>query len=495
MGSQMNIKEYLKVIEDVNAKGKYQDNWDSLWGHKMPSWMRNGKFGIFIHWGPYSVPAFGNEWYPRHMYEQGRPEYEHHLKTYGPHKDFGYKDFIPMFTAPNFDPKAWAELFAKSGATYCVPVAEHHDGFQMYKSDLSPWNSCEMGPKRDVVGELNEELEKVGIVNGVSNHRVEHWFFMGHGKDFDSDVKDPMTKDDLYWPAMPMQEVNQHNLFSTPTPTAEFMEDWLVRCCELIDNYRPKVIFFDWWIQHHSVKHYLKKFAAYYYNRAEEWGEEVTITYKYDAFPLGSATLDIERGKFAEVQPFHWQTDTSIARNSWSWTEGNDFKPAAGLICELVEVVSKNGVLLLNVGPKADGIISEEETAILLDIGKWMELNGEAIYGTDIWHRAGEGPTKAKEGPFADDADPVYTPQDIRFTTKGDTLYATVLQWPEDGKVTITSLSEQPHFEKPVFQGIIKDITILGQDAPTWSRDEAGLHIKGAAVKESMPVVIKILMD
>jgi alpha-L-fucosidase len=489
----MNTKEYLAEIDSVIEKGTYKDNWKSLWGRKMPTWMHHGKFGIFIHWGLYSVPAFSNEWYSRNMYMQGSPEYEHHMKIYGPHKEFGYKDFIPMFTAQNYNPQAWAELFAKAGAKYCVLVAEHHDGFQMYKSELSKWNAYEMGPKRDVLGELYTALEKVGIVNALSSHRVEHWFFMSHGKEFDSDVKEPLTHGDFYWAAMP--EPHHHDLFSTPNPSPEYLEDWLLRCCELVDNYRPKLVYFDWWIQHNAVKPYLRKFAAYYYNRGEEWGDEVTICYKHDGFPFGTATVDIERGKFANVQPFNWQTDTSIARNSWCWTNENDFKSATSLVCELVDVVSKNGVYLLNVGPKPDGTISEEEVAVLLDIGEWLALNGEAIYYTGVWRTSAEGPTKTQEGQFTDGEETVYTSRDIRFTTNGEYIYATILKWPSKGRVIIKSLAERDASLLPMFHGIIKDVTILGQDSPKWHRDEEGLHIEGEALKQEMPVVVKVRID
>ena len=274
--------EYLKQIDEVISRGPYKDDWDSLSAHPLPKWFRNAKFGIFIHWGVYSVPAFGSEWYSRNMYIQGSPEFEHHVKTYGPHKEFGYKDFIPMFKAEKFNAEEWAQLFEEAGAKYVVPVAEHHDGFQMYKSELSHWNAAEMGPKRDTLGELCGAFAEHGLVNGASSHRAEHWFFMSHGKEFDSDIKDPMQRGDFYWPAMP--EADHHDIFSEPTPTEEYLQDWLTRTCEIIDEYRPKLIYFDWWIQHQSFRPYLKKLAAYYYNRAEEWGEEVLINYKHDAY-------------------------------------------------------------------------------------------------------------------------------------------------------------------------------------------------------------------
>ena len=173
------LQPYLNTIEDVIAQGPFKDTWESLSAYQVPDWYQNAKFGIFIHWGVYSVPAFGNEWYPRHMYKQGTPEYEHHLKTYGRHTEFGYKDFIPMFKGERFDAEKWVDLFQQAGAKYVVPVAEHHDGFQMYPSEISHWNAYEMGPKRDILGEISASCKKRGIELGASSHRIEHWFTTG----------------------------------------------------------------------------------------------------------------------------------------------------------------------------------------------------------------------------------------------------------------------------------------------------------------------------
>ncbi len=257
------MKSYNPLLEEINqviSRGPYSDNWDSLGNYTIPNWYLNAKFGIFIHWGVYAVPAFGNEWYPRNMYIQGSNEFNHHIKTYGEHKKFGYKNFIPMFTAEKFQAFEWAKLFKKSGARYVVPVAEHHDGFQMYRSDLSEFNAYKMGPKRDVLGELTEAFKQVGIVNCASSHRAENWFFFGHGKKFDSDIKEPLKRGDFYWPAQPEPKLD--DIFGQPEPSQEFLEDWLLRCCEIVDRYRPKLFYFDWWIQHKSFKPYLKKFAA-----------------------------------------------------------------------------------------------------------------------------------------------------------------------------------------------------------------------------------------
>ena len=487
------IKEYLAKIDSVIENGKYKDTWESLSQYRVPEWYKDSKFGIFIHWGLYSVPAYGSEWYSRNMYIKDSWEYKHHIETYGAHKDFGYKDFIPMFKAEKFSADEWCDLFKQAGAQYIVPVAEHHDGFQMYKSEVSHWNAYEMGPHKDIVGELSESACRHGIVNGASSHRVEHWFFMGHGKEFESDITDDEKYGDFYYPAMP--EPNHQDLFSKPTPTKEFLDDWLVRCCEIVDRFQPKIVYFDWWIQHSAVKPYLKKFAAYYYNRAEEWGGGV-INYKHDAFMFGCAVVDIERGQFADAKPFIWQTDTAVAKNSWCYTENNDYKSPREIICDLVDIVSKNGRLLLNIGPKADGTIPDEDRHILLEIGKWLSVNGEAIYGSAVWRYAAEGPTKVEEGQFADGNDKNYTSRDIRFTVNNGCLYATVLSYPENGEVCIESLREADASRLPLFHGIIKDVDVLGfSEKPEFKRDEKGLHIKTNTVKSEYPVVFKIKVD
>lgn len=488
------MKEYLDKIEEVIQNGMYKDTWDSLQQYHVPAWYERIKFGIFIHFGVYSVPAFGSEWYPRNMYIQGSREYEHHIKTYGSHKDFGYRDFIPLFKAEKFNAKEWIDLFQAAGAQYVMPVAEHHDGFQMYESSLSEWNAKNMGPKRDILGELSEECKKAGLKNCASSHRVEHWFFMGHGKEFDSDIAEPLERGDFYWPSMP--EPNHQDLFSEPAPSVEFLEDWLCRCCEIVDKYQPKIVYFDWWIQHSAVKPYLKKFAAYYYNRAREWGEEVVINYKHDAFEFGTAVVDIERGQFADAKPYVWQTDTSVAKNSWCYTEGNDYKTSSQILCDLVDIVSKNGRLLLNIGPKADGTIPEQDKEILLEIGKWLKINGEAIYGAKLWRTSGEGPTKIQEGQFADSEAKGFISEDIRFTVNGGYLYAICLNMKRKNRICIRSLAEADASKAPKFHGIVKSVEVLGYDMnPVWERTDTGLTIQTVLIEDDTPVTFKIAVE
>lgn len=489
------LTPYLKKIDEVISNGPYSDSWHSLSNYKVPEWYRAAKFGIFIHWGVYSVPAFANEWYSRHMYIKDTAEYNHHIEKYGKHTEFGYKDFIPMFKAEKFAPDEWAQLFKEAGAKYVIPVAEHHDGFQMYRSSISHWNAYEKGPCRDTLGELKASCNSLGIEIGASSHRAEHWFFMEGGKHFDSDMNEPLQRGELYWPSMPSPE-DFHDIFSEPAPSEEYLQDWLVRACELVDRYRPKVVYFDWWIQHNSFKPYLKKFAAYYYNRAYEWGSDAVINYKHDGFMFGTAVPDVERGQFSERKPFFWQTDTSVALNSWCYTENNTYRTAEDLVCDLVDIVSKNGCMLLNIGPKADGSIPDEDRNILLNIGRWLKINGEAIYGAKLWRKSAEGPTEIPEGQFTDGIKKNFTPQDVRFTTANGYLYATVLKTSENGEYLIKALDIQPAHQRDNFSGIIKNIAVLGTDTqPQWERLPDGLHITTEYKNGNYPIVFKIEID
>ncbi len=449
----------LQLIQS-HAQDRYQATWESLKNYQTPDWFRDAKFGIFIHWGVYSVPAFSSEWYPRQMYLQGSDEFKHHVATYGPQNKFGYKDFIPMFKAEKFDPDAWADLFERSGAKYVVPVAEHHDGFAMYKTALSKWNAAEMGPKRDIIGELSVAIKKHHMVFGLSSHRIEHWWFMNGGRRFDSDVNDPKYAD-FYGPA---REENE-------TPSPEYMNDWLLRCTELVNKYQPQLFWFDWWIEQPAMDPYRKAFASYYYNKGLEWNKGVVINYKNISFPEHAAVLDIERGKLKGIRELPWQTDDAVGFKSWGYIPDDEYKSPKYLITNLVDIVSKNGNLLLNIGPRSDGTIAEQQQALLLAIGKWLKINGEAIYGTRPWKIYGEGPTEVAAGSFVDRQLKPFTPQDIRFTTKGDTLYALMLDVPAKA-VSIQSLSTTSG-------GSIAKVELVGSDEKVmWEQKADGLLIQ-----------------
>jgi alpha-L-fucosidase len=460
-------------------EGPFEPQWESLKKYKIPEWYKDAKFGIFIHFGVYSVPAFGNEWYPRNIYIEGTLEYEHHIRTYGEHKKFGYKDFIPLFKAEKFDPYEWADLFKKAGAKYVVPVAEHHDGFAMYDCTFTRWCASKMGPKRDIIGELSRAVREIFLTFGISYHRAEHWWFFHEGMKFDSDVREKEYFD-LYGPAQP----------ESMQPTEEFLEDWFLRLLEIVDKYQPQLVYFDWWIEQPAFEPYLKKFFAYYYNRAYEWGKGVVINYKLNAVPRECAVFDVERGKLADIDPIYWQTDTSISRISWGYIENDVYKPAKELIWELVDIVSKNGNLLLNVGPKADGTIPEEVEKILLEIGNWLLINGSAIYGTRPWKVYGEGPTKGSAGSFSE-KEINYTGRDFRFTTKGDILYAILMEKPEKDEVLIKSLSTN----LTLYQKEVAKVELLGKKGDlNFERNEEELKVRiPDHDKLNYPITFKIL--
>jgi len=465
----------LKQVDSLDHQGPFRPDWESLKNYEVPEWYRDAKFGIFIHWGVYSVPAFGNEWYPRNMYREGSEEYKHHIATYGAQDKFGYKEFIPMFKAEHFDPAAWAELFKKAGAKYVVPVAEHHDGFAMYDSGLSDWTAAKMGPHRDVIGELAKAVRAQGLHFGVSSHRVEHNFFLGVGRAIASDVNDPQYAA-LYGPA--------HTWMMNPAGTpldndftyvsSEWADDWLARGAELVEKYHPDIVYFDWWIGQPSIRPNLTRFAAFYYNSSLQYGDHVgVINYKDYAMQESAAVLDLERGQLGDIRRLYWQTDTSVSNKSWGYIKDDTFKLPEFVVHQLIDIVSKNGNLLLNIGPRSDGTIPEPVQQVLLDVGAWLNVNGEAIYDTRPWRTYGEGPTKVMTGSFHDTDVEHYTAADFRFTTKGDVLYAIGLGWPTNREAVIRSLARTIGSEQ------VQSTAMLGSDAKLSFEQRAdGLHVQ-----------------
>ena len=489
----MTKSDYIKQIDEVIENGKYKDTWASLSNHPTPKWYSDAKFGIFIHWGIYSVPAYHNEWYSREMYDKTKGAYRHHIKTYGSPDKFGYKDFIPMFKGEKFNADEWVKLFKQSGAKYVMPVGEHHDGFAMYNTDFNKWNSVNMGPHRDVLGEIKTACEKENLQFCTSNHRAEHFFFMNMGRTVESDVKTDKYND-FYGPAFYCDELGAVKMGATTaniytvSPDKEYLEDWTVRVCEMIDRYQPKVLYFDWWIQNQGFKPYLKKIAAYYYNRAIEWKTEVTINYKKQAYAPNSATLDVERGALVGISPIPWQTCTAIGKRSWGYTKDNEFKSAEHIICDLIDIVSKNGNMLLNVGPKSDGTITDEETSILKQIGKWLDVNGEGIYSTTFYTHFGEGKVNAKDGFFQDNKKKPFTEKDFRFTYKDGSIYAFQMKATKGDEVKIKS------FKRVNEDMLVSRVTLLGEDEPLYferNNKYMKIHLKHK-VNTDLPICFKI---
>jgi alpha-L-fucosidase len=485
-------RQVAKVHREVApAKDSlFRPNWESLARYRTPDWFRDAKFGIFLHWGVYSVPAFGSEWYSRNMYVPGSKEFEHQVAKYGSQTTFGYKDFVPMFKGQKFDANAWVDLFVRAGARYVVPVGEHCDGFAMYDSEMTPWNAVRMGPHRDVVGELGAAARARGLRFGVSSHTAEHWWWYGRGRSFPSDVRDmnPYTAL-MYGPAEPMnlpgldgttndaKEPNPNHLEDWVAPDRRFLDNWLALSSEIVDKYHPDLIYFDWWIGQPAFQPALQQFAAYYYDGALKRHQQPVLTYKDEAMPANVATLDIERGKLDTLRWLPWQTDTSVSIKSWGYVENDQYRTAKSLIDQLVDTVSKNGNLLLNVGPEADGTIPEQARTVLLQMGEWLRINGDAIYNTRPFVVYGEGPTKATGDSTQMNHDiQVYTAQDIRYTTSksGSILYATALGWPRDATLILRTLyTDNSYLPSPVCS-----VKLMGTGQDILFRQQPdGLHL------------------
>ncbi|MEM1123753.1 MAG: alpha-L-fucosidase [Bacteroidota bacterium] len=490
MGCSSNSKEAsIKDSDRDHAESseteKFAANWESLQKYETPEWFSDAKLGIFIHWGPYAVPAKWSEWYPRFMYQDsvqwhqthpertkqgGHPVFTHHTEKWGHPSKFGYKDFIPMFKAEKFDATEWVNLFKEAGAKYVVPVAEHHDGFAMYKSNVTRWNAAEMGPKRDVLKELSDASKAAGLKVGASSHFAFNWDYFNKEDRFDTG--DPQYAD-LYGP--------KHERYAPVSE--EFMELWWARTKDIIDNYQPDVLWFDFYYDRPEFSPYHPKMAAYYYNKGLEWNKKVVLQSKnmgQGSFPEGTFTLDIERGKMSKTHKETWQTDTSIGKNSWCYTEDWESKTADGLVDDLIDIVSKNGTMLLNIGPKADGTIPESQQQVLLDMGKWLKTNGVAIYGSRPWRVFGEGPTEVAVGHHSEKNNKALTGEDFRFTTNNGKLYAIAMDWSDNGKMLVKTLAKNSEHCK----WAIEKVKMVGSEANlNWKQTDAGLEIELPAQK------------
>jgi alpha-L-fucosidase len=466
--------------------GPFRPDWGSLMKWQQPQWYKDAKFGIFIHWGVYSVPAAENEWYPRNMYKPSEGAYKNFREHFANGDESrGYKDLIPLFKAERFNATEWAKVFKEAGAQYVVPVAEHHDGFSMYDSGLSDWTVVKMGPKRDTLAELAKAVRAEGMHFGLSSHRAEHNFFYDGGRALRSDVNDPKYAS-LYGPAHEWFEAKGSNetLINDWTYVNEaWTRDWLARDTELVEKYKPEIVYFDWWIGQPSFRRTVAEFAAFYYNYTAAHGYTGVIDFKDYSLNWKAAVRDFERGQQDKIIADHWQTDTSISNESWGYIEHDTFKSPEFLVHQLVDIVSKNGNLLLNFGPKSDGTIPDQVRSTLLEMGAWLKVNGEAIYGTTPWKTFGEGPTQVVGGAFHDTDTKPYTPQDFRFTAKGNVVYAIGMACPSDGKGAIHALATSHEGASlPV-----TSVELLGSTQKvTWTQTAEALEVtlpSGAACK------------
>ncbi|MDP9176016.1 MAG: alpha-L-fucosidase [Planctomycetota bacterium] len=463
------VKDALAALPDKIPTGPFKPDWDSIKAnYKVPSWFAGAKFGIFMHWGLYTVPAHHNEWYEKHMYTDGA-DGAWHAQHFGPQAQFGYKDFIPMFTAAKWDPDAWALLFKKSGAKYVVPTAEHHENFANWDSQVTPFNAVKMGPKRDLMGDLSKAVRAQGLKFGVSNHGIENFQFINPPPAMAAEMK--ANQVDLYDPKW----ADFYNVADrSDAACARFLVNWVQRNEELIDKYQPDMLWFDNGVDVRYLDPLKLWVAAYYYNRASTWGKEVSISTKKAAYaPSGINTqtigsiIDFEKigaRSPSGIRTGEWQVDDPIG-TTWGYTTGMKISSPDSIVGRLIDTVSKNGNLLLNISPQPDGTISPEQQKTLLGIGQWLEANGEAIYDTHSWIRFSDSDTPADRRSRG---------SNIRFTVKGDDLYAIIVgQWPGN-EVVIASLAKGKAPE-----GEVSSVTMLGAAGNlAFQQDDAGLHIK-----------------
>lgn len=465
----------------------YSPDWESLSAHDQePGWFQDAKFGIYFHWGIYSVPAYSNEWYPRNMHFPGLTKH-HHEKYYGPLSEFGYHDFVPMFKAEHFNAEEWATLFRKAGARFAGPVAEHHDGFSMWDSDITPWNAMDKGPKRDILGELAKAIRAHDMKLVTTFHHARN---LQRYSGLPEEQKFENSHYPLFEGTAPTIDDPELNMLYGNIEEEKWLEQvWLGKLKEVISKYHPDIIWFDSWLDLIPEEKQLE-FCAYYLNEAAKNNQQAVIIRKQEDLPLTVSLNDLEKSRMNSIGAQSWMTDETVSKGSWCYTEGLQIKETKDVLHVLIDIVSKNGVLMLNISPKADGTIPDNQKEVLLGIGQWLDKYGEAIYATRPWYTFGEGPTKEPEGHFKNYQEFMkitYSSDDIRYTSKGNYIYAIILGWPEDkNDILFTAFKDQ--------KNQVEDVSLLGYDQNiSWSREENGLRIRlpGIAV-DDMAIVFKI---
>ena len=467
----------LIVPTNLKSAEPFEATWDSLESYECPEWFRDAKFGIYAHWGVYSASggSRNTDWYSHNMYRAGHQNNADHLRNHGPVDQIGYKDLVPLFTAEKFNADEWVNLYVEAGARFAGPVAEHSDGFAMWNSKVTPWNAKAMGPKRDVVREMEIAVRKRGLKFMASLHH--HWKWGWYPTwDENTDCADPANAG-LYGPKVPQSAWGTTQpdgkldvMQPEPRPDAAFNAGWLARVKEVVTVYQPDLMWFDNRMEILEERT-RRDMVAFYYNEAAKWQRPVVLTYKRPDLVEGTATIDLERARMPDIFPEPWLTDSSISASSWSYADDLEYYSTDRLIHDLIDIVSKNGCLLLNIAPAPDGIIPEPQKDRLRNIGRWLKTNGEAIYATRPWTRFGEGPTSTPQGHLADLRFDGFTAEDIRFTRSqdGTFLYAILLGWPQDGFCHIESLGNTA----------IQGVQLLANDQRlTYRQDQDGLLVE-----------------
>lgn len=465
-------------------KSDFVADWDSLAQHQQaPQWLQDAKLGIYFHWGVYTVPAFGSEWYPRLMYFEGDGNNRFHKERFGEPSEFGYHKFIPMFKGEKFNADEWVDLFVKAGAKFAGPVAEHHDGFSMWDSKVNPWNAKAMGPHKDIVGELKEALDKRNMKMITTFH---------HARNLQRYANKPDEKEfgNSHYPYLKGTDTTSEDsllriLYGNVPEDTWAEKYWFGKLKEVIDDYSPDAIWFDSWL-FCVPEEWRKKFCAYYINESAKKGKEVTIISK-NALPKTVAVENLEKSRKQEIQPTTWFTDETISTGSWSYVDHMQIKEPGELLNILLDIVSKNGILLLNISPDKHGVIPEDQRQVLLSMGDWLHKYGEAVYASRPWYIYGEGPTKEPEGTF-DNAHLFlklrYTTEDIRYTTQGDNIYAMILGVPETGKTYKLKAFSANNLPKPIH---VKRVSLMGYEGKLdWSQNADGLSFSIPADTENV---------
>lgn len=453
---------------------KFEATFESLHNYSCPEWFRDAKFGIWSHWGPQSVPMCG-DWYARNMYIENSEQYRYHVRHYGHPSEFGYKDICKLWKAENFDPDKLMELYYKAGARYFVAQAMHHDNFFNYDSKVNRMNAVNVGPNKDILAMWKAAADKFNMPFGLTEHLGASfwWWSVNKGCDKEGpyagvpyDGNDPEYRDFYH---------DNYEHYGKPewkwlTENKQFMQYWTASMNEIIDKFTPDLLYSDSGLPF-EYKNYEVGLAAVsrLYNRSiEKYGSNHAVYTQKDRNPqiYKVGTLDIEKSQLPGIMPDPWQTDTCIG--NWFYDAKQEYKKPGHIIEMLIDIVSKNGTMLLNVLQKPDGTIDEWEEYTLLEIGKWFDCCSEGIYCTRPWRVFGEGDTRVTIDGFTENKTD-WNSSDYRFTSKGSSVYAFMMSAPESGVAVIKSFKEDER---------VKEVSILGGGKLEFQQSFGALTVK-----------------